>query len=41
MPLNDASIRNTQPGDRQFKLYDGNGLFLLVNRPGFCGGSNS
>lgn len=34
MPLNDASIRNTQPGDRQFKLYDGNGLFLLVTPKG-------
>jgi integrase len=34
MPLNDASIRNALPRDRQYKLYDGNGLFLIVTPKG-------
>ena len=30
MPLTDKSIRNSKPGDRPIKLFDGGGLFLLV-----------
>ncbi|MEZ4600582.1 MAG: integrase arm-type DNA-binding domain-containing protein [Syntrophotaleaceae bacterium] len=30
MPLTDAKIRNAKPGAKQVKLFDGDGLFLLV-----------
>ncbi|MDB6046743.1 MAG: integrase [Gammaproteobacteria bacterium] len=34
MPITDVSIRNTKPSDRPIKLFDGDGLFLLVNPNG-------
>jgi integrase len=30
MPLTDKAIRNSKPGDRPIKLFDGGGLFLMV-----------
>jgi len=30
MPLSDAKIRNAKPKERPYKLFDGNGMFLLV-----------
>jgi integrase len=30
MPLTDKAVRNTKPGDRPIKLFDGGGLFLIV-----------
>ncbi|MET0225846.1 MAG: integrase arm-type DNA-binding domain-containing protein [Dokdonella sp.] len=34
MPLNDSAIRAAKPGERAQKLFDGGGLFLLVNPNG-------
>lgn len=34
MPLSDASVRNTKPGDKAQKLADGGGLFLYVTTSG-------
>lgn len=34
MPLTDAKIKNTKVGSKPFKLYDRDGLFLLVNPSG-------
>lgn len=34
MPLTDTTIRNIKPGDKAVKLFDGNGLFLLVTPNG-------
>jgi len=31
MALSDSAIRNAKPGERPYKLFDGGGLFLLVN----------
>jgi len=34
MPLKDVEIRAIKPGDRPLKLFDGHGLFLLVQPTG-------
>jgi integrase len=34
MPLTDTSIRSTKPGAKPLKLFDGGGLYLLVNPTG-------
>ncbi len=34
MPLTDAKVRNAKPAQKQFKLADGRGLFLLVSENG-------
>ncbi|MGF6636728.1 hypothetical protein OKW39_003879 [Paraburkholderia sp. MM6662-R1] len=34
MALTDATIRNTKPGEKEQKLYDGGGLLLLVTPTG-------
>jgi len=34
MALSDVTVRNAKPGEKQFKLFDGDGLFLLVMPPG-------
>jgi Arm DNA-binding domain len=34
MPLTDTAIRGTKPNLKPFKMYDRNGLFLLVNPSG-------
>ncbi|MFT5700267.1 MAG: integrase [Desulforhopalus sp.] len=34
MPLSDTAIRNAKLSDKQYKLTDGRGLYLLVNRSG-------
>lgn len=34
MPLTDAAIRTTKPSDKPQKLFDGGGLYLLVQRSG-------
>lgn len=34
MPLTDAKIRNTKPGDKPIKLTDGGGLYLEVRPTG-------
>lgn len=34
MPLSDAAVRNTKPGEKAQKLADGGGLFLLVTTSG-------
>ena len=34
MPLTDNSVRNAKPADRQLKLFDGGGMFLLVQPKG-------
>jgi hypothetical protein len=34
MALTDTAIRLTKPGDKPFKLYDRDGLLLLVNPGG-------
>jgi integrase len=34
MPLTDKAVRNTKPGDRPIKLFDGGGLFLIVASAG-------
>jgi hypothetical protein len=37
MPLTDVLIRNTKPSDRPIKLFDGDGLYLLVGPNGSRG----
>lgn len=34
MPLTDTTIRNTKPGEKPQKLFDGGGLFLLITAAG-------
>jgi len=34
MPLTDTAIRNAKPADRQLKMFDGGGLFLLITPAG-------
>lgn len=34
MPLNDLAIRNAKPGDKDFKLADSGGLYLLITKSG-------
>lgn len=34
MPLSDVAIRNSKPKDKPYKLYDANGLFLIVTPNG-------
>jgi hypothetical protein len=34
MPLTDTAIRNAKPKDKQYKLHDEKGMYLLVNRSG-------
>ena len=34
MPLTDVAARNTKPGERPQKLFDGHGLYLLVQPQG-------
>lgn len=34
MKLNAAKLRNTKPKDKDYKLFDGEGLFLLVKKSG-------
>ena len=34
MRLNDTVIRHANPGSKPFKLFDGGGLYLLVNPNG-------
>ena len=34
MPLTDTAIRNTKPKDKQYKLSDEKGLYLLVKKAG-------
>ncbi len=34
MPLTDTAIRGSKPGTRPFKIYDRDGLFLLINPSG-------
>jgi len=34
MALNDAKIRSSKPSKKQVKLFDGDGLFLLVTPQG-------
>ncbi|MGH8544196.1 MAG: tyrosine-type recombinase/integrase [Gammaproteobacteria bacterium] len=34
MPLTDTAIRNAKPGEKPVKLFDGGGLYLLVNPNG-------
>lgn len=34
MPLSDTAIRNAKLGTTPYKLYDGEGLFLLLNPSG-------
>jgi hypothetical protein len=34
MPLTDTAIRNAKAKDKPFKLTDGRGLYLLVNKKG-------
>jgi integrase len=34
MPLTDIKIRNAKPRDRDYKLYDGSGLYVLVHKNG-------
>lgn len=34
MALTDVKVRNAKPTEKQFKLFDGDGLFLLVMPPG-------
>ncbi len=34
MALTDTAIRGTKPGQKPFKVYDRDGLFLLVNLGG-------
>lgn len=39
MPMTDAKARNAKPKNKQFKLFDTDGLFLLVSLPGVSGGA--
>jgi hypothetical protein len=34
MPLSDVAVRTLRPRDRAYKIYDRDGLFLLVNPSG-------
>ncbi len=34
MPLTDTTIRNAKPQNRQYKLTDEKGMYLLVNQAG-------
>ncbi|MCL7489285.1 MAG: Arm DNA-binding domain-containing protein [Desulfobulbaceae bacterium] len=34
MPLTDTAIRNAKPNEKPYKLTDGKGLYLLVNKVG-------
>ncbi len=34
MPLTDIAIRNAKPQDKQYKLADEKGMYLLVNKAG-------
>lgn len=34
MPLNDVTIKNSKPQDKQYRLADGKGLCLLVKPTG-------
>lgn len=34
MPLTDTAIRNAKPKDKPYKLTDGHGLYLLINKSG-------
>lgn len=34
MPLTDIQVRNAKPGDKQVKMTDGGGLYLLVTPKG-------
>lgn len=34
MPLSDTACRNAKPKDKPYKLTDGAGLYLLVNKDG-------
>ena len=34
MPLTDAKVRNAKPKNKQFKIFDTDGLFLLVSPAG-------
>ena len=34
MPLTDTKIRNAKPKDKQYKLFDRDGLFMIVTPPG-------
>lgn len=34
MPLTDVKVRNAKPKEKQYKLYDTGGLFLLVSPAG-------
>ncbi|MGN6690434.1 MAG: Arm DNA-binding domain-containing protein, partial [Sphingopyxis sp.] len=34
MPLTDIAIRNAKPRDKQYKLADSGGLYLLITPPG-------
>ncbi|MBF0401823.1 MAG: tyrosine-type recombinase/integrase [Magnetococcales bacterium] len=34
MPLSDTTIRNAKPAEKPFKLTDGDGMYLLVNKAG-------
>ena len=34
MPLTDTAIRNTKPGDKSAKLFDGGGLYLEITPTG-------
>src|ERR1700722_8117266 len=34
MPITDTAIRGTEPGAKPYKMYDRDGLFLLVNPSG-------
>ena len=37
MALTDTAIRNTKPREKQFKVFDGRGLFLLIKPSGTKG----
>lgn len=34
MPLTDTAIRNAKPREKAYKLFDGDGLFLLISPAG-------
>jgi hypothetical protein len=34
MPLSDVAVKSLRPRERAYKVYDRNGLFLLVNPSG-------
>jgi len=41
MPLTDTKARNAKPKNKQFKLFDTDGLFLLVSPAGVNGGASN